>query len=147
MDYKFNEKSYLYNTIINFIVKNEKLCGIIKSYDIIIPVPISKKREKQRGYNQSYLIAKELSRFLEIQLIDYCLYKFKDVIEQSKLNKEERKQNLKNVYLLKNEEKIRNKKILLVDDIFTTGATANECCKTLHQANIKEVSILTIAKD
>lgn len=137
----------MYKTIINFILKNEKLCGIIKSYDIIIPVPISKKRKKQRGYNQSYLIAKELSKSLEVRLIDYCLYKFKDVIEQSKLNKEERKQNLKNVYLLKNEEIIKDKRVLLIDDIFTTGATANECCKTLHQAKIKEVSILTIAKD
>lgn len=147
LNYKFNEKSYLYKTFVNFITKNEKFCIIIESYDIIMPVPISKKRNKERGYNQSYLIAMELSKKFNIKLVNDCLYKSKNIIEQSKLSKEERKQNIHGVYALLNPEKIKNKKILLVDDIFTTGSTVNECCKMLRIANIKEVSVLTLAKD
>lgn len=62
LDYKFNDKAYIYNTFIYFILKNEKICTQIKKYDIIIPVPISNKRYKERGYNQSSLFAKKLAR-------------------------------------------------------------------------------------
>ena len=63
------------------------------------------------------------------------------------MNKEKRKQNVKNAFLVKNEEKILNKKVLIFDDIFTTGSTAFECSKVLSKSGIKEIGILTIAKD
>lgn len=75
------------------------------------------------------------------------LFKAKDIIEQSKLNKEERVKNILGVYELKKSYKINNKKILLLDDIYTTGSTVNECCKILKQARPKEIGVLTIAKD
>lgn len=62
LNYKFNSQSYLYRTIVNFLLKNEKFFEFLKSYDTIIPVPISRKRQKERGYNQSYLIAKEIAK-------------------------------------------------------------------------------------
>jgi len=129
------------------MIKNENFCRIIESYDIIISVPISKKRNKERGYNQSFLIAKEISKQLNIKIVNDCLYKNKNIIEQSKLGKEERKENIQGVYSILNSEKIKNKKIVLVDDIFTTGSTANECCKMLREADVKEIAVLTIAKD
>jgi len=147
LDYKFKEKSYLYKTFANYILTNKEFCKKIENYDIIIPVPISKGRFKTRGYNQSYLIAKEISKHLEIQLINNCLYKTKNIIEQSKLNKEDRIQNIEGVYSLKNERKLENKKILIFDDIFTTGSTVNECSKILYQAKPQKIGILTIAKD
>lgn len=129
------------------MLKNENFCNFLRSCDIIIPVPISKKRNKQRGYNQSLLIARELSKKANIELVNNCLYKTKNVIEQSKLSKEERIENIQDVYEVKRQGKLVNKKILLVDDIFTTGSTANECCKMLNEANAKEIYVLTIAKD
>lgn len=151
--YKFNEKSYLYKTFVNFLLKNEKFFKILESYDTIIPVPISKKRKKQRGYNQSELIAKELANKLKIDLDISSLCKQKDIIEQSKLSKEERVENIKGAYILKkqnyiqNENVLEDKKIILIDDVFTTGSTANECCRVLKQANPKRIDVLTIAKD
>lgn len=151
--YKFNEKSYLYKTFVNFLLKNEKFFKILESYDTIIPVPISKKRKKQRGYNQSELIAKELANKLKIDLDISSLCKQKDIIEQSKLSKEERVENIKGAYILKkqnyiqNENVLKDKKIILIDDVFTTGSTANECCRVLKQANPKRIDVLTIAKD
>ena len=147
LDYKFNEKSYLYKTFVNFLLKNEKIFENIKKYDKIIPVPISKKRNKERGYNQSMLIAKEIANKTNLELVNNCLIKTKNIIEQSKLNKEDRQQNIQGVYSLQNERLITNKKILLVDDIYTTGSTVNECCKILQQANPKTIGVLVLAKD
>lgn len=147
LNYKFNDKPYLYKTIVNFLLKNEKFFQILKSYDTIIPVPISRKRRKERGYNQSELIAKEIAKKIEIDYNNQCLFKTKNIIEQSKLNREERQKNIQGVYELHNQEMLENKKILLLDDIYTTGSTVNECSKTLKQSGTKKIGVLTIAKD
>ena len=147
LQYKFQEKSYLYKTIVNFLLKTKKMFEIIKTYDTIVPVPISRKRKKTRGYNQSYLIAKDLANIIGIKLENRVLFKTKNIIEQSKLNKEDRLENIKDVYEIKNAKKVLNKKILLFDDIYTTGSTANECCRILKKANPDKIGVLTIAKD
>lgn len=147
LDYKFNEKSYMYLTFVNFLLKNEKIFQNIKKYDKIMPVPISKKRLKTRGYNQSLLIAKEISKQTNLELLNNCLFKTKNIIEQSKLNKEERIKNIQGVYNLRNEQLIQNEKILLIDDIYTTGSTVNECSKILREGNPKKIGILVLAKD
>ena len=147
LDYKFNEKSYLYVTFVKFLLKNKKLFENIKKYDTIIPVPISYKRYKERGYNQSLLIAKEIAVNTDLELLNNCLIKTKNIIEQSKLNKEDRAKNISGVYILQKKELIENRKILLVDDIYTTGSTVNECSRMLRYGNPKKIGILILAKD
>ena len=129
------------------MLKNEKIFENIKKYDKIIPVPVSKKRNKERGYNQSLLIAGEIANKTNLELVNNCLIKTKNIIEQSKLNKEDRQQNIQGVYSLQNKSLITNKKILLIDDIYTTGSTVNECSKILQQANPKKIGVLVLAKD
>ena len=147
IDYKFNEKSYIYVTFVNFLLKNKKIFENIKNYDTIIPVPISKKRQKERGYNQSLLIARKIAEKTNLELMNNCLIKTKNIIEQSKLNKEDRAQNIYGVYELKNKQLIENKKILLIDDIYTTGSTVNECSRILRMANPEKIGVLVLAKD
>ena len=147
LKYKFNEKSYIYRTFLEFIKNNEKICAQIKKYDIIIPVPVSKKRFKQRGYNQSALIAKNLAKTLNIDYKENVLVKIKDNKPQSEMGQDKRKSNVKGVYTIKNKEIINQKKILLIDDIFTTGNTVNECAKVLIENSANNVGIFTIAKD
>jgi len=148
IDYKFNDRVYLNETFVNFILKNEKICRFLKSYDIITPVPIHQKRKKQRGYNQSEIIAKKIAKNIQnLELVTDCLIKQKNTVAQSSLNKEQRKQNIKNVYILKNKQKINNKNIVIFDDIYTTGSTVNECAKLLKEANANKILVLTIAKD
>ena len=147
LDYKFNEKTYIYLTFVNFLLKNKKIFENIKKYDTIIPVPISKKRLKERGYNQCLLISREIAQKTNLELVNNCLIKTKNIIEQSKLNKEDRIQNIQGVYELKNQQLIENKKILLIDDIYTTGSTVNECCKIINEAKPNKIGVLTIAKD
>ncbi len=148
LQYKFQEKSYLFRCFVKIIVNDKKICGFLKNYDIIIPVPISKKRKKLRGYNQSELIAKMIAK--QVDKLEYrcdILYKPKDTLPQSSLDKEKRQENIQDAYYIKNEEVVQNKKILLLDDIYTTGSTVNECSKVLKQAGIKEIGVLTLAKD
>lgn len=148
ISYKFNDKPYLYKTFCEIFVKNKKVCEFLKKYDIIISVPMYKKKKNQRGYNQSELIAREIAKKIEnIEYRNDILIKIRNTAKQSSLNKEQRKENLKNAYVVNNNEYILNKNILIFDDIYTTGSTANECAKTLIEAGAKDVGILTIARD
>ena len=119
----------------------------MKKYDIIIVVPISKKRQKERGYNQSELIAKEISKMLSIKIEKNIIKKLKNTPPQSSLNKEQRQENIRGVYKVFNIEKIENKNILIIDDIYTTGSTVNECSKMLRKAQPRKVDVLVLAKD
>lgn len=136
----------------NFLLKNDFFFENFKSYDTIIPVPISKKRKKERGYNQSLLIAKKLVKQVnkEKKILSLCadaLEKVKNIVPQSTLDKENRLQNVQGVYQLKNKEQLEGKKILLIDDIYTTGSTVKECAKVLQQVSAKKIDVFTIAKD
>lgn len=147
LNYKFQDKSYLYKTFVNFLLNNKKFFNIIKSYDTIVPVPISKQRYKQRGYNQCELLGREIANIVDIQYENNCIFKQKNIIEQSKLNKEERIRNIQGAYHLKNGKKLKNKNVLVLDDIYTTGSTVNECCKIINEAKPNKIGVLTIAKD
>ena len=147
LNYKFNDKSYLYKTFCEFIVKNKKIVEFIKSYDIIIPVPMFKTKIRKRGYNQSELMAKEIAKNVGIKVYTDVLIKIKDNKVQSSLNKQDREENTKNVYNLVNLEKIYNKKVLIFDDIYTTGSTVEACIKEIEKAKPSKIGILTLAKD
>jgi len=134
--YKFLDKKYLYHFFTELLynyVKNEE-------FEVIIPVPISKERYRERGYNQAGLIAKKLAKLLNKDYLDNVLIKNKNTERQSEQGFKERQKSVKDVFEIKDGFKIVDKKILLVDDIFTTGATANECAKMLklaHSGDIK----------
>lgn len=147
IEYKFREKTYIYKTLEKIILNNEKIYSFLKKYDIIMPVPMYKKKKLERGYNQTELIARELSKDLEIELDYKDLKKIKNTKTQSKLTKAERKENIKNAFMIKNTFRGEGKKIILFDDIYTTGSTLNECSRILKEAKVKEIAILTIAVD
>ena len=86
IDYKFNNKSYLYRTFLQIILSTESVCNYIKKFDILIPVPIHKKRAKKRGYNQSELIAKGIAKDIKsIQLQTNIIEKIKNIKPKSTL--------------------------------------------------------------
>lgn len=147
IEYKFNDKTYLYRMFYEILIKDKNACDFFKGYDIIIPVPIHKKRKTLRGYNQSELIAKKLSDKFKMPMYIDVLKKQINTIPQSSLGKKARKNNAQNVYKVDNMQKIKNKNVVILDDIYTTGATANECIKVLKDAGAYRVGIVTIAKD
>lgn len=147
LDYKFNDKAYLYEIFVKFLLKNEKICRFFQSYDIITAVPIHKKRKNQRGYNQSRLISRKIANEFENLKYEDLLEKKINTKPQSTLTKLERKENIKNVYNAVKKEKIKNKNIIILDDIYTTGSTVKECAKVLKQNGAKNIIVITIAKD
>lgn len=148
IEFKFNDKSYLYKTFSNIILKNKKICKLLNSYDIIIPVPMFEKKKSKRGYNQTELISKEIAERLDIMFNNNILFKIKENKTQSLLNYHERKQNVINVYKINDSEmkNVSNKKIILFDDIYTTGFTVKECIKELEKLNPKKIDVLVLAK-
>ena len=147
LNYKFNNKPYLYKTFSKIILNNEKICGFLKSYDIIIPVPIHKKKRRKRGYNQTELIAKEITKKLDIKVESNVLIKKINTRSQSELSKSDRKNNIKGVFNVIKQERIINKNIIIFDDIYTTGSTVLECAKILKEAGANKIGVLAIAKD
>ena len=145
--YKFGEKAYLYKTFTKIIINNKKICRFLKLYDIIIPVPMFKSKQSVRGYNQSLLVAREISKQVGIKYLKDTLIKIKDTKIQSTLDKTSRLNNVKNAFRVQKKDIIKGKKIILLDDIYTTGSTVNECCKKLKQAGAKEILVITIARD
>ncbi len=148
IDFKFNEKTYLYKTFAKIMLKDEKICRFLqKQYDIIIPVPMHKYKRRLRGYNQTELIAKELAQNLRIPIDTKSFAKIKCTETQSTLTKSKRNENVKGAYEVLEENNIIDKNIILFDDIYTTGSTLNECSKILKKAGARSIIALTLAKD
>lgn len=144
LEFKFKNKKYLYKTLSGYLAEIIEMYSYL--FDYIISVPISLNRYFERGYNQSYLIAKYVSKKIKKQILKFVLIKTKNNKKQSALGIFERKQNVKNVYKVINKNKIQNKRILLIDDIYTTGATVEECAKVLRENGAKSVIVAVIAK-
>lgn len=116
----------------------------IRSLEIdgIIPIPLHKKREKRRGYNQSELIAERLGALLDIPVYAKQLVRVQKTRPQKELNGEQRKNNVKNAFKI-NENAIQLKRVMLLDDIYTTGATLNAATVKLFEYGTREVYTVT----
>jgi ComF family protein len=112
--------------------------------DGIIPVPLSIKGLRERGFNQSLLIARVISKEIKVPLLMDILIKKKETPPQIGLSAKERLLNLKNAFEVKGN--VDGLRLLLVDDVMTTGATVTECSKVLMKAGAKEVIVLTLAR-
>jgi len=113
--------------------------------DLVVPVPLSVPRFRERGYNQSDLIAKPIADSLNIRYSTSCIRRIRDTHTQVGLNAEKRKKNIANAFVA-DIEICGGKVILLVDDIATTGATLNECAVALNKAGAAEVFCFSVAR-
>ncbi len=112
--------------------------------DGLVPIPLSQKKLRRRGYNQAALVAREISRRTGILAYEDLLIRVRDTQAQKKLNQTERKNNLKRAFKTK-ENKVQLNHILLIDDIYTTGSTMNEAAGELKRAGVAEVYCLSIS--
>jgi competence protein ComFC len=114
-------------------------------YDSITYVPMTKKSLKARGFNQSRFLAIEVGKAFN-KTVEELLIKVRNTKDQIGLDEENRWENLQGCFQAKSKSKIQNKKILLVDDVITTGATVFCCAKELIESGAEKVSVLTVAK-
>ena len=139
--FKFRNQPYLYHGFSHLILMRLAERGILPRFDFAIPAPLSKNRLAERGYNQAELLAGPVARGLKVPLVTDVIYKIKETPPQSSLPYHKRLKNLKNAFRVPDKSRVQGKTILLIDDVFTSGATANEISKTLLSAGAKEVYV------
>lgn len=140
---KFNNKQYLSKPLSNLLFDFYKHCDELEDTDIIVPVPLFASKRKKRGYNQSELL---LESFKVTGKVHFDIVsKVKETQSQRTKNAKDRFENMKNCFNIVKPELIKNKNVLIVDDVFTTGATCNSLAKTLLKKGAKQVKCLTLA--
>ncbi len=140
---KYNDQTFLAKKFARIL--QTKFKEEIANCDIICAVPLHKKRLQKRKFNQAILIAKNLDKK---KLVNSLLWRLSDTIPQVKLKQKQREKNLKKAFLVNKKYRnfVRGKKILLIDDVMTTGTTIDNCAKTLKKFGAMEVVVLTVAK-
>lgn len=113
--------------------------------DLITFVPLSRLKARKRGYNQAELIASELSKLAGLPTMG-CMKRIKEEMDQVGLSQAQRRKNVSGVFLVTSSQVIQGKRVLLIDDVFTTGATADECASDLLKAGAARVDLLTMAR-
>jgi ComF family protein len=144
--FKYRGKVTVGKALGRLMTEHEYRNVTIRDYTLIIPVPLHKKRLRERGFNQSLILARELSLCFSIPLDFSLLKRTVHRKPQTMLKKKERLANVKGAFEVKSAEKIKGKKILLVDDVYTTGSTVKECARVLLQNQAAEVAVLTLAR-
>jgi ComF family protein len=152
--YQFKYSPYLKDlakTLASILVEHFVISGKntneIWENGVLVPIPLDKKKLKIRGYNQSEELSKELSKILQIPVISGSLIKVKSTKPQMELKKEERERNLQGSFAVSDTAKLIGKKIFLVDDVYTTGSTMQECAKVLRDTGAKQVWGIALARE
>ncbi|NLV37412.1 MAG: ComF family protein [Clostridiaceae bacterium] len=140
----YNEPSY-YKTYARVIDDRVSKLLDMNDYQLVMSVPLHKDREFSRGYNQAYLISKELSRTIKLKECSGAIVRSRQTQTQSLLDKQRRSQNVMGAFEVTKPAKVAGKSILLVDDIFTTGATLEECSRVLKAAGAAKVTAVVVA--
>lgn len=133
--------------IAHFLLSENKLIFHSQGQALLLPIPLWPKKEKQRGYNQSLLIAEQLSRAIQIPIFKNNLIKIKNTKPQVGLNREKRKENLWGAFAVRKPADFTGKIIFLIDDVFTTGSTMEECAKVIKQTGAKQVWGVAVARE
>lgn len=141
--FKYHQQANLAHPFADLILK-----GINHEFkvDHLIPVPLHARRLKERQYNQALLLSDALGRQIQSSVIPDGLERIRETSSQAGLPINERRRNVRGAFRVRQSFFIKNRRILLVDDVMTTGATVNECAQTLKKAGAKSVSVLTVAR-
>ena len=118
--------------------------GFFEGIDLIVPVPLAKERQRQRGYNQSLHIARGIGSVTRLPIVTNAVSREQFVESQTQKDRWQRNENVKDVFYLKNPAPLQDKHVLLIDDVITTGATIVECGKQLMQAGGIRISVLSL---
>lgn len=118
----------------------------IRDLDVVVPVPLHPTRLREREFNQALLIADQVCRWLHVPISYDNLIRIRATEPQTQLSQAERRMNLRRSFALRQPAEVAEKRTLLVDDVFTTGTTVNECAKALRKAGSADVYVVTLAR-
>ena len=144
LEFKYNGKWNCAEDMGRITANEFKDSDFFEGIDVIVPMPITRKRKIERGYNQSYHIALGVSEITGLPIVDDAVERVSFAGSQTKKSSMERHENVKNVFKLKDGTKIKGKHVLIIDDVVTTGSTVISCAEELLKADVKAFSVLSI---
>ena len=144
INYKFKGKKFNAKSFAIAVCNDVEQVYKVTDFEIVACVPLSAERQRERGFNQSEIVAEKIAQYFK-KPYEPLLKKTKNNSEQHKLSAKEREKNVTGVYSVIDEEKVRGKKILLIDDVATTGNTLAECCRTLKNSGADKILCAAIA--
>jgi ComF family protein len=117
-----------------------------QAYDLIVPVPLHAERLRWRGFNQSLILSRAVGQARQIEVDPFLLERIRPTVPQTQLSESERRANVHGAFAVVAPERLKGKRILLVDDVYTSGATVEECAKVLCRGGAAVVDVFTLAR-
>jgi len=143
--FKYAKQKFLSSLLNDIVLTHEKLKEIVPHIDVIVPVPLHWLKKTHRGFNQSELLSRGIQRHFSKPISTNNLCRIKNTASQTQLSKSQRQVNIHNAFFVNAPQSFKGKRILLVDDVLTTGVTASECSKKLKEAGAESVHLLILA--
>jgi len=141
--FKYGPDVTLAPTLGDFLADNGP---VMDAYALLVPVPLHPSRLRWRGFNQALLLARPLARRGRVRLAPFALARTRPTAPQVGLNDKERQENIAGAFTVRDPVLVRGRSILLIDDVYTTGATVNECARVLRGAGARRVDVLVLAR-
>lgn len=143
--FKYARQKFLSGVLNDILLTRDKPKEIVSNIDVIVPVPLHWFKKMRRGFNQSELLSRRIHKQFSIPLSTNNLCRIKNTASQTQLSKSQRQANIHDAFFVNHPKSFKGKKVLLVDDVLTTGVTVSECCKRLREAGAKSVHVLIMA--
>jgi ComF family protein len=144
--FKYNRRVHHRRPLAEIALRRLSPFVLETSADLMVPVPLHVKRLRQRGFNQAVLIGELLARKWRLPLVRNNLRRVRWTEPQINLSASERVANVKDAFMVADPAQVKGRRIILLDDVYTTGSTVSECSRVLHRAGAKEVFVITIAR-
>jgi ComF family protein len=143
--FKYRDEYYQYSQLVRWLTETFDRHTTKQPWTAIVPVPLYHRRRRERGFNQACELALGLSKAIKIPVLD-CLYRYRETVSQTKLQRSARWENMTGAFRMKPGFDVTGAHLLLIDDVFTTGATVNACALALARAGASQLAVLTVAR-
>jgi ComF family protein len=144
--YKYGRKVSLGKPLGRLMAENCRGMFPVGAFDVIVPVPLHRKRLRWRGFNQSVVLAHEVGKEWSVPVDAFALTRARETPPQTQLHENERRKNMRRAFAVSPRRSVADKAILLIDDVYTSGATVDECSRALLRGGAREVSVFTLAR-
>jgi len=145
LGFKYNDQYYQYSRLVGWLTEAYDRHASAEEWHAVVPVPLYHRRHRERGFNQAREIASGLARKRKLRVLD-ALYRYRETSSQTRLKRAARWENMADAFRLKPRFDVRGLNLLIVDDVFTTGATTNACAQVLAKAGAGALAVLTVAR-
>ena len=144
--FKYNREMYYGPHLARWLVTAAQRWIAWRDVDAIVPVPLYPRKKREREFNQAEYVARSLSLAVGVRLECHALRRVKETVTQTRLDAKARAENLRGAFVVRRAERVAGKRLVLVDDVFTTGATMDSCAKVLREAGAEDVLAVAVAR-